>query len=105
MKKADLKLAAIVLGGLLIAGCGTLPVVPHAIKCEVSDQLLAGKCAAPKPVSIDTTYAKLVETMQADRKSLQECGLSADALREAIKRCNAATDEYNRKIDIINGAK
>ena len=105
MNKTDLKLAAMVLGILLIAGCRTLPVVPHAIKCEVSDQLLAGKCAAPKPVSIDTTYAKLVETMQADRKSLQECGLAADALREAIKRCNEATDEYNKKIDAINGAK
>jgi hypothetical protein len=93
-------------GGLLLAGCQTpLPVVPHAINCEVSAELLEGKCASPKPVPNTSTYASLVDTMQADRKSLRDCSIAADALRDAIRRCNLTTDEYNKKIDALNTRK
>jgi len=105
MKAAKLKLAPILLGSLFIAGCKTLTVVPHAVNCEVSKELLAGKCAEPRPIANDTTYAALVDTMQADRKALRECSITADTLRDAIKRCNQATDEYNKKIDAINNTK
>jgi hypothetical protein len=91
--------------GLFISGCQTLPVASHAIKCDVSAELLAAKCATPLQITNDTTYAKLVDTMQADRKALQECGATADALRDALKRCNQATDEYNKKIDAANSSK
>lgn len=105
MKALCLKLTPILMGSLFIAGCKTLPVVPHAIKCDVGTELLAEKCAAPKQVANDATYATLVDAMQADRKALQECGITADALREAIRRCNQATGEYNQKIDAINSTK
>lgn len=105
MKARDLRLASILLGGLVIAGCKTVTVVPHALKCEVSAELLAGKCAPPGQIPSDATYAMLVDTMQADRKALQECGITADTLRDAIRRCNQATDDYNKKIDAINNAK
>ena len=105
MKVLTLRLAPVLLGSLFISGCETLPVVPHAIGCEVSAELLAGRCAEPKPIRNDATYAALVDTMQADRRALRECGVAADALRDAIKRCNQATDEYNKKIDAINSAK
>ncbi len=96
---------AILLGSLSISGCKTLPVVPHAISCDVNAELLTGKCAEPRPVANNATYAALVDAMQADRKALRECGITADTLRDAIKRCNQATDEYNKKIDAINSAK
>lgn len=92
-------------GGLLMAGCQTLPVVPHALKCEVNAELLAGQCATPRPVANNATYASLVDTMQADRKALRECSLTAEALREAIDRCNRETDAYNQKIDALNSRK
>jgi hypothetical protein len=104
MKALSLKLA-VLLGSLFIAGCKTLTVVPHAIGCEVDAELLAGRCAEPRPIANDTTYAALVDTMQADRKALRECGIAADALRDAIRRCNQATDEYNRKIDATNSSR
>ncbi len=87
---------------LYIAGCKTLPLVPHAINCDVNAELLASKCATPKPISNDITYATMVDTMQADRKALRDCSITADALRDAIKLCNQATAEYNLKIDAIN---
>ncbi len=105
MKIPYAKLIPILVGSLFVTGCKTLPVVPHAIGCDVSAELLASKCAAPEPVTNDTTYAALVDTMQADRKALRECGITADTLRDAIKRCNQSTDEYNKKIDAINNAK
>lgn len=105
MKELCLKLTQILLGSLFIAGCQTLPVVPHAISCDVSAELLASKCATPTQITNDTTYAALVDTMQADRKALRECSIMADTLRVAIKRCNQATDEYNKKIDTMNSAK
>jgi predicted small secreted protein len=102
MKAPRLKLASFVVGSLLLGGCQTLPVVPHAVGCDVNKELLAAKCAAPKPVANDVTYATLVDTMQADRKALRECSITADALREAIARCKQTTDEYNKKIDALN---
>ncbi len=105
MNAARLKLTPILLGSLFLAGCKTLTVVPHAVSCDVNAELLAGKCAEPRPITNDTTYAALIDTMQADRKALRECSIAADALRDAIKRCNQATDEYNKKIDSLNNAK
>jgi hypothetical protein len=105
MKTLCMKLAPILLGAMFIAGCKTVPVVPHAFSCDVSAELLTGKCAEPKPIPNDATYAALVDTMQADRKALRECGAAVDALQDAIKRCNQATAEYNKKIDAINSSK
>jgi hypothetical protein len=105
MKSLNLKLAPILLITLFIAGCKTLPVASHAVNCDASAELLASKCATPRQITNDTTYATLVDTMQADRKALRECGIAADALRETLKHCNQATDEYNKKIDAINSAK
>jgi hypothetical protein len=96
---------ALLSSGLFICGCQTLPVASHTIKCDVSAELLTAKCATPGLITNDTTYAKLVDTMQADRKALQECGATADALRDALRRCNQATDEYNNKIDAANRSK
>jgi hypothetical protein len=59
----------------------------------------------PRQIANETSYAMLVETMQIVRQALQECGIAAEALRDSIKRCNQATDEYNRKIDELNGSK
>jgi len=105
MKVKRLTFIPILVGSLLLCGCQTLPVVPHAISCNVNPELLAGKCAAPKPISDTTTYAELVDTLQADRHALQECGIAADTLRQAIKRCNQATEDYNKKIDALNSRK
>ncbi len=102
MKTLHSKPLPMLVGILLIAGCRTVPVVPHAMKCDVSPELLAGKCATPTQIASDSTYAMLIDTMQTDRKALRECGLSVDTLRDAIRRCNRATDEYNRKIDALN---
>jgi hypothetical protein len=105
MKSPCLKLLPILLGSLFMTGCKTLPVASHAIGCDVSAELLASKCVAPRPITSDTTYAALVDTMQADRKALQECGNTADTLRDALRRCNQATNEYNNKIDAVNHAQ
>ncbi|HLY96695.1 MAG TPA: hypothetical protein VKO66_05725 [Sideroxyarcus sp.] len=105
MKALRMRLAPILLGTLFVTGCKTVPVVPHAFSCDVSEELLAGKCAEPKPIPNNATYAALVDTMQADRKALRECGVTVDTLQNAIKHCNQATAEYNKKIDAINGAK
>lgn len=102
MKIPHIKFAPLLLVSLYIIGCKTLPLVPHAINCDVNAELLASKCATPKPITNDTTYAMLVDTMQADRKALRDCGITVDALRDAIRRCNQATAEYNQKIDAIN---
>lgn len=105
MKARYVTLTLILAGSLFITGCKTLPVVPHTINCDVSAELLAGKCATPKQISNDATYATLVDTLQADRKALQECSTTTDTLREALRRCNQATDGYNKKIDAINSSK
>lgn len=105
MKALCKKLAPIMLGALFIAGCKTVPVVPHAFNCDVPAELLASKCAEPKAIPNDATYAALVDAIQADRKALRECGVTVDTLQDAIKRCNQATTEYNKKIDAINGTK
>ena len=102
MKSLCLKCLPILFGILPLAGCKTLPVATHAIGCEASAELLASKCAAPRPLANDATYAALVDTMQADRKALQECSNTTDALRDALQRCNQASDEYNNKIDTLN---
>lgn len=105
MKALCMKLAPILLGALFIAGCKTVPVVPHAFNCDVNGELLAAKCATPGQIANDATYAALVDTMQADRKALRECGVTVETLQDAIKRCNQATAEYNKKIDALNGTK
>ena len=104
MKIIQPKLFLLLLVSLYIAGCKTLPLVPHAVNCDVNAELLASKCAPPKPISNDISYATLVDTMQADRKALRDCNITTNALRDAIRRCNRATAEYNQKIDAINSA-
>ena len=105
MRSLCLKCLPILSGILFLAGCKTLPVATHAIGCDVSAELLASKCAAPKPLANNATYATLVDTMQVDRKALLECSNTTDALREALQRCNQVTDEYNKKIDTLNRAQ
>ena len=105
MNARCIKFAPLLLCSLFIAGCQTLPVVPHAIDCDVNAELLASKCPPPGQIANDTTFATLVDTMQADRQALRECGVTVDTLRDALKRCNAATDEFNKKIDALNSAK
>ena len=105
MKARNLTLVPILAGSLCIVGCQTLPVVPHAMSCDVSAELLNGKCATPMQIANGSNYAGLVDTMQADRKSLQECSVTADTLRDAIRRCNQATEDFNRKIDALNRPK
>jgi hypothetical protein len=100
------KLMPLVASCLIASGCQTLPVVPHAISCEVDPELLSTPCAEPKQIPANTTtYATLVDTMQADRKALRECSNTADALRDALKHCNQTTAEYNKKIDALNSRK
>jgi hypothetical protein len=101
----DVKLMPVLAACLILGGCQTLPVVPHAINCEISAERLTGKCAVPKDIPNNATYSSLVDTMQADRKALRECSIEADTLREAIRRCNQATEEYNKKIDALNSRK
>ena len=105
MKAHHFRFVPILLGSMLLAACKTVPVVPHALDCNVNAELLAEQCAKPKPIPNDATYAKLVDTMQADRKALRECDITADTLREALKRCNHAADTYNKKIDALNATK
>jgi hypothetical protein len=105
MKAIRISLALTLVCSLILAGCQTLSVIPHAVNCDVSAQLMADNCATPRPIANDATYATLVDTMQADRKALRECNVAADALRDAIKHCNQATSEYNKTIDALNRAK
>lgn len=105
MKTRCSKLTVILLTGSFVSACQTLPVVPHALNCDVNAELLASKCAAPKPIPNNTTYATLVDTMQADRNALQECGILADTLRNTLNRCNQASNDYNKKIDALNNMK
>lgn len=88
---------------VVLAACTrTLPVVPHAIRCDASAELLKSRCASPTPLSPDTTFATLVDAAQKDRQALQECGMTVKALQESINRCNGAIDGFNGKIDDVN---
>lgn len=103
MDRLHQKLGAILAGGFLAGGCcPTVTVVPHAIRCDATVELLATKCVLPMQVADDATFATVVDAMRSDRKSLRDCGTSLDALRDSINRCNRATDEFNKKIDEIN---
>jgi len=105
MKTLCLKLTPLIACCLFITGCKTVTVVPHAISCDASAELLARKCATPKPIANDATFATLVETSQADRQALRECAITVDTMRETINRCKQATDEFNKKIDATNSTK
>ena len=105
MKALCLQLALILAGGILLAGCQTVPVASHAINCDINAELLASKCSPPRQIANDATFSTLVDTMQADRQALRECGVTVDTLRDALKRCNNTTEEYNKKIDALNSVK
>jgi hypothetical protein len=97
------RLAWTLAGGVLLSGCcPTLPVVPHAIRCDASAELLRAKCPSPTRIPEDATFGTLVDAMRSDRQALRECGRALDALRDSIDRCNRATDEFNKRIDRIN---
>ncbi len=103
MARFHSKLCSALAGSLILAGCcSTLPVVPHAIPCNASADLLNSKCPLPTGISTDATFQTLVDAMQNDRQALRECGISLDALRSSINLCNKATEEFNKKIDDIN---
>ena len=89
---------------LLAACCPTITVVPHAISCDASAELLAGKCAAPREIDNSDTFSSIIDAMRSDRQALKECGIALDALRDSINRCNLATNEFNKKIDQINSS-
>ena len=99
------RLVLILAGSLLVAGCKTLPVATHAINCDVNAELLASKCSPPLQIAKDATYATLVDTMQADRQALRECGITVETLRDTLRRCNDATGEFNKKVDALNSVK
>lgn len=105
MKVPCSRLALILAGSLLITGCQTVPVVPHAISCDANAELLSSKCSPPKQMTNDANFATLVDTMQTDRQALRECGIMVDTLRETLKRCNEATREFNKTIDARNSVK
>jgi len=105
MKAHYSRFLLILAAGLSIAGCQTVPVASHAINCDVSAELLASKCSPPQQIANDSTFATLVDAMQADRQALRECGVTVDTLRDTLKRCNAATAEFNKKVDALNSAK
>jgi hypothetical protein len=90
------------LGALCLSACGTVAVVPHAMKCDASAALLAAHCAQPAQLAVDATFASMVDALRSDRQALRECALAVDALRDSLNRCNQATDDFNRKIDAIN---
>lgn len=105
MKAIYSRAALMLAGSLLAAGCKTLPVASHTINCEVKPELLASKCSSPRQIANDATFATLVDTMQTDRQALRECGIMVDALRDTLTRCQAATEEFNKKIDALNSVK
>lgn len=93
----------VLVAGLALAGCcPTVIVAPHATRCDAGAELLAARCAPPQQISGDATFASVVDAMRADRQALSECGLSLDALRDSINRCNQAVDEFNKKVDELN---
>jgi hypothetical protein len=105
MKTYCSQLALILAASILISGCQTVPVVPHAINCDVNAELLSSKCSPPRQIANDANFATLVDTMQIDRQALRECGIMVDTLRETLKRCNEATREFNKTIDAHNSVK
>lgn len=90
------------MGGLVLGCTSVVPVVPHAIPCDISADLLAAECAQPSQLFEGATFTDLVDKMRVDRKALQECRLSQEALRQSIKSCNQKIDEFNQKIDELN---
>lgn len=92
----------IVMGGLLVGCTSVVPVASHAIPCDISADLLAKDCAQPSQLPEGITFTDLVDKMRADRKALQECGLSQEALRQSVKACNHKIDEFNQRIDELN---
>jgi hypothetical protein len=96
-------LSAILAGSVMLVACSpTLTVVPHAMRCDASAELVASTCALPKPIPDDATFSGVVEASRDDRQALRECGMSLNALRESMNRCNASVDEFNRKVDELN---
>lgn len=91
---------------LFAAGCTTpVPVVSHSIRCEPDARLLASDCPKPRELPQDATFQTLVDTMLDDRKALSECGSSVQALVQSLNACKQAVDEFNKKIDAMNGGK
>jgi hypothetical protein len=105
MKAHYTRFIFILVGGFSVAGCQSVPVASHAINCNVNAELLASKCPVPTPITNDATFATLVDTMQTDRQALRECGITVDALRDTLKRCNDAAEAFNKKIDALNSVK
>lgn len=103
MSNLHLKIGLAIGCTFMLAACTrTLPVIPHAIRCDAGTELLKSRCAPPTPVPGDTTFATLVDAAQKDRQALQECGITVKALQESINRCNGAIDGFNTKIDKLN---
>jgi hypothetical protein len=97
------RLGTVLAGSLMLAACSpTLTVVPHAMRCDASAELLASSCASPKPIPDDATFSAVVDASRDDRQALRECGISLNTLRESMNRCNASVDEFNRKVDELN---
>jgi len=103
MNRLRLKLGAMLASSVMLAGCcPTLSVAPHAIRCNADAELLAHKCPLPNQIPDDATFQAVVDAMRSDRQALRDCGISLDALRDSINRCNQTVDDFNKKIDEIN---
>lgn len=103
MNMRQLNTTLILAAALSAAGCSTpVPVIPKAIGCEPSAELLARRCAAPGQLPENATFQTLVDTMLADRQALRECAMVEKALRDSIDKCNQVTGDFNKKIDELN---
>ena len=72
------------------------------MRCDVSPDLMASRCPSPAKIPNDATFGGLADAELSDRHALRECGVTVDALRDSINKCNQATDEFNKKVDEIN---
>jgi hypothetical protein len=106
MNKSLIGNAVVLAACLFAAGCTTpVPVVAKNISCEADAKLLASDCPKPRELPPDATFQTLVDTMLEDRKALNECGSSVQALVQSLNACKQAVDEFNREVDALNNKK
>lgn len=103
MSSHGTKVGVIILGGFFVVGCVTpVPVATHALRCDVSEEILASQCDRPKQLPEDATYESVVDAMREDRQALLECGLKMEALKQSLVICRQQSEQFNKNIDEIN---
>lgn len=106
MNALKLTLGITLMCNIFVTGCTTpVPVVSQTMRCDASPDLLASECGKPKQIPEDATYETLLGVMRDDRQALLECGIKMEALRDSIVRCNQQTDQFNKKVEVINNRK